>query len=112
MAVDWRVQTEREAGDIVLAAPGVLPPGKLIDIPVSAYYIEHPDGNVLFDTGCHPDWGGPGGRWPEGMGTPPGVPILSMSRARALIRAATRKSAPPGREDACGTPTGRRPGTG
>jgi N-acyl homoserine lactone hydrolase len=40
------------------------PRGQLIDIPVSAYYIEHPDGNVLFDTGCHPDWSGANGRWP------------------------------------------------
>jgi ornithine cyclodeaminase len=32
VAVDWRVQTEREAGDIVLAAPGVLPPGKLVEL--------------------------------------------------------------------------------
>jgi glyoxylase-like metal-dependent hydrolase (beta-lactamase superfamily II) len=40
------------------------PPGKLIDIPMAAYLIEHPDGNVLYDTGCHPDWSGPNGRWP------------------------------------------------
>jgi glyoxylase-like metal-dependent hydrolase (beta-lactamase superfamily II) len=40
------------------------PPGALVDIPVSAYYIEHPDGNILFDTGCNPNWGGPNGRWP------------------------------------------------
>lgn len=43
------------------------PPGRLIDVPISAYYIEHPDGNVLFDTGCHPEWGGPNGRWPEAI---------------------------------------------
>jgi N-acyl homoserine lactone hydrolase len=41
------------------------PPGQLIDIPVSAYFIEHPDGNILYDTGCNPGWGGPNGRWPE-----------------------------------------------
>jgi N-acyl homoserine lactone hydrolase len=40
------------------------PRGQVVDIPVSAYYIEHPDGNILFDTGCHPNWGGPNGRWP------------------------------------------------
>jgi glyoxylase-like metal-dependent hydrolase (beta-lactamase superfamily II) len=40
------------------------PPGKLIDIPMAAYLIEHPDGNILYDTGCNPDWSGPGGRWP------------------------------------------------
>jgi N-acyl homoserine lactone hydrolase len=41
------------------------PRGQVIDIPVAAFYIEHPDGNILYDTGCHPDWGGPNGRWPE-----------------------------------------------
>ena len=40
------------------------PRGQVIDIPVSAYYIEHADGNILFDTGCNPNWGGPNGRWP------------------------------------------------
>jgi N-acyl homoserine lactone hydrolase len=40
------------------------PRGQVVDIPVSAYYIEHADGNVLFDTGCNPGWGGPNGRWP------------------------------------------------
>lgn len=43
------------------------PPGQLIDIPVSAYFIEHPDGNILYDTGCNPDWGGPNGRWSENL---------------------------------------------
>jgi N-acyl homoserine lactone hydrolase len=43
------------------------PRGQIIDIPVAAYYIEHPDGNVLFDTGCHPDWAGPNGRWPDSL---------------------------------------------
>ena len=41
------------------------PRGQVIDIPVAAYFIEHPDGNILYDTGCHPDWGGSNGRWPE-----------------------------------------------
>lgn len=53
------------ANSTVATARDPNPPGKLIDIPVSAYFIEHPDGNVLFDTGCHPDWGGPKGRWPQ-----------------------------------------------
>ena len=38
----------------------------LIDLPVGAFLIRHPQGNVLFDTGCHPSvateaaarWGG------------------------------------------------------
>ena len=55
------------ANSTIAMAKDPNPPGKLIDIPVSAYYIEHPDGNVLFDTGCHPDWGGPDGRWPEAI---------------------------------------------
>ena len=55
------------ANSTVAMAKNPNPPGKLIDIPVSAYYIEHPDGNVLFDTGCHPDWAGPNGRWPEAI---------------------------------------------
>ena len=57
MVANSTVATEREPN----------PPGKVIDIPVSAYYIEHPEGNILFDTGCHPDWGGPNGRWPDGI---------------------------------------------
>ena len=55
------------ANSTIATARNPNPPGQLIDIPVSAYYIEHPDGNVLFDTGCHPDWGGPNGRWPQGI---------------------------------------------
>ena len=38
----------------------------LIDLPVGAFLIRHPQGNLLFDTGCHPSvatdaaarWGG------------------------------------------------------
>ncbi len=52
------------ANSTVATARTPNPRGQLLDIPVSAYYIEHPDGNILFDTGCHPDWGGPNGRWP------------------------------------------------
>jgi glyoxylase-like metal-dependent hydrolase (beta-lactamase superfamily II) len=53
------------ANSTVATARTPHPPGQVIDIPVSAYFIEHPDGNVLYDTGCHPDWGGPRGRWPQ-----------------------------------------------
>lgn len=28
--------------------------GELMDLPVSSFLIEHPQGNLLFDTGCHP----------------------------------------------------------
>lgn len=41
-------------------------PQALIELPVSCYLLRHPQGNVLFDTGCHPSvasdaearWGG------------------------------------------------------
>src|SRR6202453_1145557 len=52
------------ANSTVAKAQSPNPRGQVIDIPVSAYYIEHADGNVLFDTGCNPNWGGPNGRWP------------------------------------------------
>lgn len=39
-------------------------PNELIDIPVSSYCIEHPEGNILFDLGCNPRAMGPDGRWP------------------------------------------------
>ena len=55
------------ANSTIATARNPNPPGQLIDIPVSAYFIEHPDGNVLFDTGCNPDWGGPNGRWPAAI---------------------------------------------
>jgi glyoxylase-like metal-dependent hydrolase (beta-lactamase superfamily II) len=35
-----------------------------IDLPVSCYLLRHPQGNVLFDTGCHPQTGtDPVARW-------------------------------------------------
>jgi glyoxylase-like metal-dependent hydrolase (beta-lactamase superfamily II) len=38
--------------------------GEAVEIPVAAYVIAHPDGAVLFDTGCHPQAMGAGGLWP------------------------------------------------
>ncbi len=38
-----------------------------VEIPISAYCIEHPEGRVLFDAGCHPDAIGPNGRWAPGF---------------------------------------------
>ena len=55
------------ANSTVATAKNPNPRGQIIDIPVSAYYIEHPDGNILYDTGCNPDWGGPNGRWPDAL---------------------------------------------
>ena len=52
------------ANSTVATARNPNPRGQVVDIPVSAYYIEHADGNILFDTGCNPNWGGPNGRWP------------------------------------------------
>jgi N-acyl homoserine lactone hydrolase len=35
-----------------------------IDLPVACFLLRHPQGNVLFDTGCHPDTAtDPVGRW-------------------------------------------------
>lgn len=43
--------------------PGA-PKEETFDLPVSCALIKHPQGNVLFDTGCHPDAAAdPVGRW-------------------------------------------------
>lgn len=47
----------------VLVAEGPSPFPDVVEVPVSAYCIDHPDGRVLFDTGCHPQAMGPQGRW-------------------------------------------------
>jgi len=47
----------------VLIGDGPSPFPDLVSVPVSAYCIDHPDGRVLFDTGCHPQAMGPNGRW-------------------------------------------------
>ncbi|MEZ5830929.1 MAG: N-acyl homoserine lactonase family protein [Dongiaceae bacterium] len=47
---------------LVGSAPSPFP--ERVAVPVSAYCIDHPDGRVLFDTGCHPQAMGPDGRWP------------------------------------------------
>ncbi len=40
------------------------PPGETLDAPVSSILLRHAQGNVLFDTGCHPDVAtDPHGRW-------------------------------------------------
>jgi glyoxylase-like metal-dependent hydrolase (beta-lactamase superfamily II) len=41
------------------------PPAEFVEIPVSAYVLEHSDGRILFDTGCHPDAMGEAGLWPR-----------------------------------------------
>lgn len=48
----------------MLIGDGPSPFPERVEIPVSAYCLDHPDGRVLFDTGCHPQAMGPDGRWP------------------------------------------------
>ena len=47
----------------VMIGKGPSPFSEVVEVPVSAYCIDHPDGRVLFDTGCHPKAMGPNGRW-------------------------------------------------
>ena len=47
----------------VLIGAGPSPFPEQVEVPISAYCIDHPDGRVLFDTGCHPQAMGPEGRW-------------------------------------------------
>ena len=49
----------------VLIGTGLSPFPELVEVPISAYCIDHPDGRVLFDTGCHPQAMGPDGRWSQ-----------------------------------------------
>lgn len=49
----------------ILIGAGPLPFPELVEAPISAFCIDHPDGRVLFDTGCHPQSMGPRGRWPQ-----------------------------------------------
>ena len=49
----------------ILIGEGPLPFPDMVEAPISAYCIDHPDGRVLFDTGCHPQSMGPHGRWPQ-----------------------------------------------
>ncbi|ETP69414.1 N-acyl homoserine lactonase family protein [Planomicrobium chinense] len=43
------------------------PPAEFVEFPVYAVLIDHPDGKILFDTGCNPEGMGENGRWPEGV---------------------------------------------
>jgi len=49
----------------VMVGNGPSPFPEIVEVPVSAYCIDHPDGRVLFDAGCHPQAMGPNGRWPS-----------------------------------------------
>lgn len=41
------------------------PRGEFAEFPIPAYFIDHPSGGILFDTGCHPQCMGSAGRWPQ-----------------------------------------------
>ncbi|MEK4922666.1 N-acyl homoserine lactonase family protein [Cytobacillus sp. FSL R5-0569] len=43
------------------------PPAEFVEFPVYAVLIDHPEGKILFDTGCNPEGMGKDGRWPEGV---------------------------------------------
>jgi glyoxylase-like metal-dependent hydrolase (beta-lactamase superfamily II) len=49
----------------VMVGRGPSPFPDIVEVPISAYCIDHPDGRVLFDTGCHPQAMGPDGRWSQ-----------------------------------------------
>lgn len=42
-------------------------PADFIKFPVYAVLIDHPEGKILFDTGCNPESMGEEGRWPEAV---------------------------------------------
>jgi N-acyl homoserine lactone hydrolase len=43
------------------------PCAEFIEFPVYAVLIDHPEGKILFDTGCNPEGMGEHGRWPQGV---------------------------------------------
>lgn len=43
------------------------PPAEFIEFPVYAVLIDHPEGKILFDTGCNPEGMGDEGRWSQGI---------------------------------------------
>ena len=60
--------------------------GETIELPVSSGLLRHPQGNVLFDTGCHPAVPeDPEGRW--GALAKLMVPIMQPQRATMGRRA-------------------------
>jgi N-acyl homoserine lactone hydrolase len=56
--------------------------GEMVELPVSCFLLRHPQGNVLFDTGCHPSVPDDPARW-QGMEKfmtpimPPGENVLT-----------------------------------
>ncbi|MGR7911430.1 AhlS family quorum-quenching N-acyl homoserine lactonase [Lysinibacillus capsici] len=43
------------------------PPAEFVEFPVYAVLIDHPEGKILFDTGCDPNGMGEDGSWPENI---------------------------------------------
>jgi glyoxylase-like metal-dependent hydrolase (beta-lactamase superfamily II) len=54
-------QIRMESKVLIGAGPSPFP--EQVEVPVSAYCIDHPEGRILFDVGCHPQAMGPNGRW-------------------------------------------------
>lgn len=42
-------------------------PAELVEMPILAYLVDHPEGRILYDTGCNPHGPGPDGHWPAAM---------------------------------------------
>jgi len=42
-------------------------PAEFVEFPVYAVLIDHPEGKILFDTGCNPDSMNEDGPWPDGI---------------------------------------------
>jgi N-acyl homoserine lactone hydrolase len=64
--------------------------GDMIELPVSCFLLRHPQGNVLFDTGCHPSVPENPQRW-QGMEKimtpimPPGENVLTSLSAIGVL---------------------------
>ena len=60
MARSLLVQQRRRAPE-----SGGAPAAGRVSIPIAAYCLDHPEGRLLFDAGCHPEAMDRGGRWPQ-----------------------------------------------
>lgn len=69
--------------------PGVAP-DSMIELPVSCFLIQHPQGNILFDTGCHPELASDSFKRIGGMAktmevtSPPGVNVIEGLRSLGM----------------------------
>jgi N-acyl homoserine lactone hydrolase len=53
------------ANSTIVTAKNPAAVSHLIDVPISAFLVENAKGNLLYDTGCHPDCMGANGRWTQ-----------------------------------------------